>query len=66
MSSGGAAVEFPAARADATGVIGTDAVGDGTGLGTDVVVGGTSGVAEQALKSIKNRSVKRSSFIIVL
>ena len=68
MSSSGAAVRFPGAKADSTGVIGSGSlVGDGSCDGIGVVVGAIVGAVAQALKMSKkdraNDGVKSNFFM---
>ena len=68
ISSRGAAVGFPGAKADSTGVTGGDSpVGDGSYLGIEVAVGSVAGVAVQAFtskrKDTNKHEAKRSFFM---
>ena len=62
MSSGGAAVGFPGANADSTGVIAGG--GDGSIVGTRVVVGTAAGVAAQEFKMSKKGTRAKWSFFM--
>ena len=59
MSSSGAAVGFPGAKADSTGVIRSGSlVGDGSCDGIGVTVGGVVGAGAQAFMISKEEKIK--------
>jgi hypothetical protein len=65
MSSVGAAVGFSGAKADSSGVTATaTCVGDGSWLGTEVVVGASSGTAQALRSRIKGRRAEWSFFMM--